>query len=245
MSNSFFRFREFVVCQDKCAMKVCTDASLFGAWLAGKVSDCRKMLDIGTGTGLLSLMVAQKSTGTIDAVEIDGDAASQAEANFGGSPWADRLQVVNKPIQEYWIGSPGGSYDLIFSNPPFFGNDLKSPDSRKSLALHGAGLNFEDLTECVRHLLAPGGLFSVLIPYHRSEEFERLALQKGLYMADKINVRQTPQHTYFRTMYLFCNKPPKVFAASEVVIKGDDHKYTREFSGLMEDYYLLPDNALR
>ncbi|MBA4166660.1 MAG: methyltransferase, partial [Chitinophagaceae bacterium] len=149
MPNSYFRFRRFTVWQDRCAMKVCTDACLFGAWLANEVHDAVHVLDIGTGTGLLSLMFAQNSSASVNALEIDKDASVQAAENFNSSPWAYRLKVIDKSVQDYTAAFPGTSlYDLVFSNPPFYSNDLKSSDSRRNLAQHSEALSLEELVYC-------------------------------------------------------------------------------------------------
>ena len=132
-------------------MKICTDACLFGAWLAAKNDNGLKMLDIGSGTGLLSLMLAQKTTAAIDAVEIDEAAYTQTVENFAVSPWKDRLQVFHRSIQEYtaaFIREASTPYDLIFSNPPFFENHLKSSDPKRNLALHRETLNVADILDC-------------------------------------------------------------------------------------------------
>jgi tRNA1Val (adenine37-N6)-methyltransferase len=246
MSNPYFHFRKFTVRQERCAMKVCTDASLFGAWLAGRGLSIRRALDAGTGTGLLSLMLAQKSSAYIDAIEIDREASKQAAENFQASPWGERLNAVNISVQEYTASFPGKPlYDLIFSNPPFFSNDLKSPDSRKNLALHSAALSIGELVECAAQMLMPDGVFALIIPWQRSAFVEAEAVKNDFWLREKVNVRQTPQHTFFRTMYLFCRIPGPAASGSEMTLREDNQKYTPEFSELMQDYYMVPDNALR
>jgi tRNA1Val (adenine37-N6)-methyltransferase len=243
MSNGYFRFTQFTVWQDKCAMKVCTDACLFGAWTANRIKSTRRMLDIGAGTGLLSLMAAQKSTGPIDAVEIDTVASVQAGENFQRSPWPERLSVINASVQQY-ADTFKGQYDLIFSNPPFFSKDLKSPDGKRNLAFHSEALSLEELFHAAQKMLAPKGLFSLIVPYHRAPFIEKIGEEEGFYVLEKVNVRQTVRHSYFRTMYLFCRMPEADAAVSEITIKNEHHQYTPEFSEIMKDYYLVPDNAL-
>ena len=136
MSNSYFNFKQFTVNQDRCAMKVTTDSCLFGTWVAKEMQaatthNVKTMLDIGAGSGLLSLMVAQKNAVLIEAVEIDADAAQQARENVAASPWKDKINVVNRDVLQW---KPSHSYDFIFSNPPFYENDLKSDKKGKNIA---------------------------------------------------------------------------------------------------------------
>ena len=137
MANQYFQFKQFTVQQDACAMKVTTDACLFGAWVANRINGLdlkgKHFLDIGTGTGLLSLMVAQQTDASIDAVEIETAAANQAQENFEQSPWNNKLFLHNSSIQTF---IPQHKYDFIFTNPPFFFNDLKSKNHARNIALH-------------------------------------------------------------------------------------------------------------
>ena len=132
MSNTYFQFKQFTIHQDKCAMKVCTDACMLGAWTAGKLggSGINNILDIGCGTGLLSLMLSQKINASIDAVEIDADAAKQAGENISASPWAANIRVIHTSLQEFM---PKKKYDLIICNPPFYENDLRSEHENKNV----------------------------------------------------------------------------------------------------------------
>lgn len=228
MPNNYFRFKQFTVHQDKSAMKVCTDACLFGAWVASKTS-AEKMLDIGAGTGLLSLMLAQKSVARIEAVEIDEHAFGQSQENFNASPWRERLKVFHSPVQAF----NNGKYDLIISNPPFYSNDLKSADSKRNLAFHSEALSLEDLMVSVKQLLAEPGSFAILLPFHRATYFENLAAKHGLYLHEKVLVKQTPAHDYFRVMYLLSNiGMPREAYQSEIVIND------KLFKELLKDYYL-------
>lgn len=229
-------------------MKVCTDACLFGAWLAAKNDNGQKMLDIGSGTGLLSLMLAQKTTAAIDAVEIDEAAYTQTVENFAVSPWKDRLQVFNSSIQEYtaaFIREGSTEYDLIFSNPPFFENHLKSSDPKRNLALHRETLNVADILDCTVKMLSPSGMLALLVPYAGSHLMEEAAARKGFTIFDKMNVRQTPRHAYFRTMYLFCRTASQNYGHSELTIKNEQNNYSLAFSNLLEAYYLLPVNIIK
>ncbi len=218
-------------------MKVCTDACLFGGWLASKVNlDAAKhVLDIGAGTGLLSLMLAQKlDEAKIDAVEIDQHAAEQANENFDASDWAARLSLINMPVQEL---KPQIKYDLIISNPPFFENDLKSNDHKRNLALHSTALGLEELFDFVNGNLGEDGSFAILIPYHRTQQCLQLASQRGLYFAENVKVQQTPKHEFFRSMLLF-RKQPFETLENVIVIKDASNAYSDEFVALLKDYYL-------
>ena len=148
-----FRFKQFAVRQDRCPMKVGTDGVLLGAWAEVRPGD-RRMLDVGTGTGLIALMLAQRSAARITAVDVDAECATQAAENFAASPWADRLDAVAVAVQRY---DPVERFDLIVSNPPYYVDSLLSPDEGRNTARHAAGLPFGELAAAVVRLLAPGG----------------------------------------------------------------------------------------
>ncbi len=238
MANTFFQFKQFTVHQDKCAMKVCTDACLFGAWVAEKVCDenwkLDNILDIGAGTGLLSLMLAQKLTNAaIDAIEINPDAAKQAANNFQSSLWSNRFNIIEADIKSIEATK---KYDLIISNPPFFDNDLKSPHADRNLALHSSELSIEQLVRIAKNLSAKDGKFAVLLPFHRAEETEELARSCGFFSEEKILVRQTDKHPFFRVMFIF-GKTGAPLKTSEIVIK-QNNVYSPQFIELLRDYYL-------
>jgi tRNA1Val (adenine37-N6)-methyltransferase len=236
MPNNYFQFRQFKVQQDKCAMKVCTDACLFGAWAADYLhnKNCSDVLDIGAGTGLLSLMLSQKTTAYIDSAEIDSNAFLQAKENFESSNWKERLQIFNTDICDF---NPGKKYDFIISNPPFFENDLKSLQQNKNAAKHDTALNLVSLAQIVKKLLSPAGHFAVLLPHLRTSYFINEAKKQGLYCNETVLVKQTAGHTYFRSMLLF-SLLETAGSEREIIIKDTTGNYTEAFSGLLKDYYL-------
>lgn len=236
MANSYFKFKQFKVHQDKCAMKVCTDACLFGAFTAGLDLKGKQVLDIGTGTGLLSLMLAQKHGDTrIDAVEIDASAAEQALENIQSSPWPGNISLHHTDILHF---EPAHHYDLIISNPPFFEDDLQSSDAAKNKAKHSTALSFSQLLKFAEANLSKKGIFAVLLPYTRVQGFIDLALDHGLYPARQVLVKQTMKHKYFRGM-LFFERKKQELQYSEITIKDLDNKYTADFTMLLKDYYLF------
>jgi tRNA1Val (adenine37-N6)-methyltransferase len=238
MPNNYFQFKQFTVYQDMCSMKVCTDACLFGAWVADKVEkgvlQSSKILDIGTGTGLLSLMVAQKSDTAIDAVELEENAFEQAKSNFGKSPWSERFHIINADVKHF---NSNHRYDLIISNPPFFEKELRSPKEVVNLARHDSGLDIAELIKVVITHLDMEGRFAVLLPYKRIAEFEEMAKMEGLYVFDKMLVRQTPGHSPFRGLLLL-SKNEMPISKGEMTIKNAVGTYTEEFEILLKDYYL-------
>ncbi|MBC7721148.1 MAG: methyltransferase [Pedobacter sp.] len=220
-------------------MKVTTDGCLFGAWIAKTVVGWQltvdRTLDIGCGTGLLSLMVAQKINIQIDAVEIDEPAATQAQQNFAASPWANTLRVYNTSIQQF-CQQPTKQYDIIITNPPFFNNDLKSDNAKRNIALHSSALSLEELLIAIQKLLLPAGKFAILLPYHRLDFFIKLAADAGFYLHKKTMVKQTPKHSNFRVMLLFGYEPTT--SQEEAIIIKIDNEYTEDFKTLLRDYYL-------
>lgn len=219
-------------------MKVCTDSCLFGAWVADLLEqgqiNARTILDIGAGTGLLSLMAAQKSDAHIDAVEIDNAAFEEACENFSRSPWNPRLNASLADIKEFH-----GSilYDCIVSNPPFFGNDLRSPVRQKNMAKHHETLSYKDLLVAVSKHLHPAGCFAVLLPATRGDGFLAMAEEHGFFLHQKIAVKQTPAHDPFRHFLLFRTTPAPL-SAYEWCIRSDNGDYSAEAMQLLKDYYL-------
>jgi tRNA1Val (adenine37-N6)-methyltransferase len=236
MPNTYFRFRQFTVQQDRAAMKVCTDACLFGAWVADFIRDihAQSILDIGAGTGLLSLMLAQQSGARIDAVEVDQEAYEQTGENFLASPWSDRLQVHHESVQNF---KPSYKYDLIISNPPFYENDLRSPDKQRNTAMHGSQLSFSELLEDTKRLLKEDGNAAFLIPAERHETFELLLQQDDFMIIKKAFVQQTENHRPFRAMYMVNFSGNDKSIESAITIK-ENGIYTDEFNRLLKSYYL-------
>jgi tRNA1Val (adenine37-N6)-methyltransferase len=222
-------------------MKVTTDGCLFGAWVADKVQQQQpglKILDIGTGTGLLSLMLAQKNlTAEIEAKEIDKDAATQAAENVNSSPWKERINVIHTDAKLY---STNKNYNLIISNPPFYEEELKSHDDSKNIAHHSSALTLDGLLDIIKKSLSENGSFYLLLPYKRWEELPALFNKHSLQVAEKTLVRQTTKHNYFRVMLAGTHqgKPGNKYPEQEISIKDDAQQYSPEFAALLKEYYL-------
>jgi tRNA1Val (adenine37-N6)-methyltransferase len=243
MPNYFFQFKQFTIYQDRCAMKVTTDACCFGGWVAAQLrkddrwSNASRLLDIGAGTGLLSLMAAQSFPGQIDAVELDEAAATQARENCAASPWGNRIRVFEADIC-HWTGA--GSYDVILSNPPFYENDLKSPQPVRNLAHHDGGLRLPDLLKVVQQRLARKGIFFLLLPYKRHPDVEMGLRETGLQITEMILVKQTPAHDPFRILYRITVKdsPGQQLTPSLLSISTAPGQYSEAFAALLQEYYL-------
>jgi tRNA1Val (adenine37-N6)-methyltransferase len=219
-------------------MKVCTDACLFGAWIADIIgqqkNSAQHILDIGSGTGLLSLMIAQQSAAAIDAVEIDPNAFLQSVENIEQSQFKDRVHIINTDVLAFQ--SPK-KYDWIITNPPFFEHDLKSENAFKNAAKHDTTLHLNQLLQVVANLLKEGGFFAVLLPYHRLNDCMIAAEKWQLFLCSQLLVKQTPKHPYFRCMLIFSSL--KLTALStDLIIKNEDNENTEAFKKLLQDYYL-------
>jgi tRNA1Val (adenine37-N6)-methyltransferase len=236
MPNNYFRFKQFTVRQEHCAMKVCTDACIFGASVA--VDNASQILDIGTGTGLLALMLAQRSEAQIDAVEIEESAFRQAQENFAASKWSNRLQIFHQSIQDFSKIS-ANQYDLIVSNPPFFSNYLPTTDKAKNLALHSEQLSLPELLTSVRKLLSPQGLFWILLPEYEANQFLKSVVEMDLFLQKKCNVYNHRHKNIFRIIQAFSILPPKEKISSELVIFESNKVYTPQFRDLLKAYYLI------
>ncbi|GHB64845.1 tRNA1(Val) (adenine(37)-N6)-methyltransferase [Persicitalea jodogahamensis] len=235
--NSYFRFKQFTVQQDRCAMKVCTDACAFGAWANN--AGAKRILDIGTGTGLLSLMAAQRNPAAqIEAVEIDEDAARQALENVQNSPFASRISLFQTAVQDF---NPNERYDSILVNPPFFQNDLRSPDPKINRAQHAATLTFPELLESVNRLLKPQGTWHILLPIEESNQLKNSALTQGWFMQDELVLYHSVKHQPFRLMRSFSrtkNENQTTHSENLAIYEPESSNHTLAFRQLLRDFYL-------
>jgi tRNA1Val (adenine37-N6)-methyltransferase len=216
-------------------MKVCTDSCLLGAWTALQLEKVERILDIGTGTGLLALMIAQKSTVMIDAIESDPESAGQAKENISLTPWSHRIHVIQEDIKDFFTNR---RYDFIITNPPFFESDLHSPELKKNRAKHDTSLTLEQLIMLMDRLLGSKGHFSILLPEHRILYFEKLAMERKFFLHKKLTISQTPNHSPFRSICLFGYENPVKSITDYLTIKVENGNYSEEFNQLMTDYYL-------
>jgi tRNA1Val (adenine37-N6)-methyltransferase len=232
-----FEFKQFTVQQDKAAMKVGTDGVLLGAWALIN-NNPATILDIGAGTGLIALMLAQRSNaGQIDAIEIDENAYEQATNNFENSPWSDRLFCFHAGLDEF-VEEPEDEYDVIVSNPPFYKDDYKSENKSRDLARFQDALPFEELIEATAFLLSEKGFFSVIIPYKEEENFIQMALHCELYVKKITHVKGTPTSEIKRSLIAFSRNKTTETIVDELVIETTRHQYTTEYIALTKDFYL-------
>lgn len=232
-----FSFKKFSIEQDRCAMKVGTDGVLLGAWTPLE-NNPFSILDIGTGTGIIALMLAQRSHAEqIDALEIDEDTYEQATDNFENSPWNDRLFCFHAALEEF-VEEPEDEYDIIVSNPPFFSEDYKSDNSKRDLARFQDAMPFEDLIEAAALLLSENGIFAVIIPFKEEEKFLALAHEYELYPLKITRVKGTPTSEIKRSLLAFSRNENSEFPIDELIIETARHQYTPEYIELTKDFYL-------
>lgn len=235
MSNASFAFKQFTIKQDKCAMKVSTDAVLLGAWIIPNGS--KKILDIGTGTGVIALMLAQKSAANIMAIDIDKDSTEQAQVNVLESVFRN-IEVRNQSFQEL-TSSCTDKFNLIVTNPPYFIDSLKSTNDTRSKARHADLLPFEDLIAGVKKLLDEKGKFCLILPKNEAGIFRQMAEQKGLYLSKLLRVRTKPhKDTEKRHLMQFEFKETEFSESTLIIEKEGSLNYTDEYKELTRDYYL-------
>ena len=241
MPNSYFQFKQFTIHQDRCAMKVTTDACLFGAWVAEEVrsqeSGVRSTLDIGTGTGLLTLMLAQNNPETkILAIEIDKDAAEQATNNIDASLWKDRVDILEADVKGFSFPE---KFDLIISNPPFYENEIRSATDSKNVAHHSENLTLKELLDIIKPNLNDNGNFFLMFPYKRNDEIKKLFKNYQLHISKILLIRQSIKHDYFR-IFIKGNliATEKEIEFDEISIWDEYQQYSNEFIRLLKDYYL-------
>ncbi|MCB4798530.1 tRNA1(Val) (adenine(37)-N6)-methyltransferase [Neotamlana laminarinivorans] len=236
MANTPFVFKQFTVNQNQCAMKIGTDGVLLGAW----TSIAKKpfsILDIGAGTGILALMLAQRSNAeVIDALEIDDAAYEQCVDNFEQSPWGDRLFCYHASIEEF-ADEIEDKYDLIVCNPPFYAEDYKTDNKQRDLARFQDAMPFQHLLECVAILLDKKGSFTVIIPYSEEDKFIELALKHKLFANTVLHVKGNLNTPKKRSLIEFSFEN-KQLQTETLVIENERHNYTTEYINLTKDFYL-------
>lgn len=222
-------------------MKVTTDACLFGAWAASEIENCKlkieNVLDIGTGTGLLSLMIAQKNPGAeVLAIEIDEAAKKQARENVDSSPWKERIGVIEADVKGYSFPE---KFDIIISNPPFYEKEIRAKTETKNVAHHSENLTLEELLSVIKSNLNDDGFFFLLLPYKRNEEIKKLFKDHELSVSKILFIRQSVKHDYFRIFIkgdLRIKEKETEF--DEMSIWNEGQQYTEELVRLLKDYYL-------
>lgn len=231
-----FNFKEFSVKQDKTAMKIGTDGVLLGAWTSINQSPY-SILDIGTGTGLIALQLAQRSSaGLIDAVEIDNNAFEQTVENFELSNWSDRLYCYHASLSEF-VDEIEDKYDLIVSNPPFYTDNYKSDNDSRNKARFTDSLSFEELTKSASSLLSENGIFSVIIPFKEENKFIELAKNHNLFPNRICRVKGNIESNIKRSLMEFTFTKKEITLTS-LIIEIDRHQYTEEYKSLVKDFYL-------
>ena len=234
MSNDF-RFKRFAVVQQLSAMKVGTDGVLLGAWT--RLEPChQRVLDIGTGTGLVALMAAQRTEqwgAEVVAVEIDSQSAAEAAYNFGASEWSSRLSVVQKAVQEF---EDDVRFDHIVTNPPYFVDSLRSPDKGRTQARHTDSLSFDELARSAERLLTEGGVVSVVLPADALGDITLAMARRGLFLARRCDVRSKPTSAPIRVLLEFGRTAAKTDHTSLTIYDGGD--YSAEYKALTKDFYL-------
>jgi tRNA1Val (adenine37-N6)-methyltransferase len=233
---SIFKFKQFHVNQNQCAMKIGTDGVLLGAWTP-LINNPLNVLDIGAGTGILSLMLAQRSYAEqIDAIEIDENAYEQCVENFEASPWGDQLFCFHAGLDEF-VDEPEDEYDLIISNPPFHSEDFKTDDSQRDLARFQDALPFEELIEAAALLLSDNGIFSVIIPFKEEAKFVSMCKELDLFPFKITRVKGTPTSEIKRSLLAF-SRIEQTPLIDELTIEISRHQYTPEYIELTKDFYL-------
>lgn len=218
-------------------MKIGTDSVLLGAWCPIE-NNPFSVLDIGAGTGILSLMLAQRSNAEqIDAIEIDEDAYEQCVENFETSPWSDRLYCYHAGLDEF-VDEPEDEYDIIISNPPFYSENYKTDSSQRDLARFQDALPFEELVEAADLLLSENGIFAVIIPYKEEERFIDLCAEAELFPVKVTRVKGSHTTPIVRSLLAFKRYELSVLTANELVIEINRHEYTDDYINLTKEFYL-------
>ncbi|MDY0100259.1 MAG: methyltransferase [Bacteroidales bacterium] len=234
MANNYFNFKQFTIIQERSAFRVSTDSVLLGA--CAEIRGVTTVLDIGTGTGVIALMIAQRCNAEITAIEPDRDSFDEACINVGNSKWSNRIKVLNLGLQDYMDET--GNYDLIVSNPPYFTGSLKNRDARSAAARHNDSLMPAELLRGVTRHLGPGGRFQIILPYAEGTVLIAHAQKFGLYCNNIIKIRPTPRSAVKRLVLAFSRTNSTPAGKFLTLEKGQRHEYTAEYMNLTKDFYI-------
>jgi tRNA1Val (adenine37-N6)-methyltransferase len=235
MANNYFKFKQFTVHQEHAPFKITTDSVMLGAW--AQLEGSKNVLDIGAGTGILALMVAQRTDAHIVTVEPEPGSYMQAGLNISDSPWHKRITLINTTVQNYFPAS-GLLFDAVITNPPFFVDSLPNPDAGKAMARHSLTLSFRELLEAVLRLMTLSGALHLVLPVIEAEKFIEMAGPIGLHCQRMLIVRPTPAIPPSRVLMTLRSEKTSVEESTIVIEKGGRHHYSDEYVSLTKDFYL-------
>lgn len=234
MGNNCFNFKQFTVCQGRSPFKVGTDGVLLGAYADVKAK--KRILDVGTGTGLIALMLAQRCDAEIAAIEPDEESFEQASENVLKSRWSDRISVINSSIQDY--KDPGEGFDLIVSNPPYFIDSIKNPDPARAKTRHNLTLAHSDILTGAGRLLRNDGIFQLIMPYTEGTVFMAEAARYDFFCSHMLKIRPTPTSGIRRLILTMTRERKKVSEQFLTIESGKRHDFTDDYKNLTRDFYL-------
>jgi tRNA1Val (adenine37-N6)-methyltransferase len=232
--NEKFRFRQFEVSHHRSTMKVGTDAVVLGAWL--EVAGARRILEIGTGCGIIALMLAQKTLATIDAIDVDEASANEASENFASSPWNDRLHSFHISLNDF-APDKTGTYDLIVSNPPFFQNSMLPPTKGRQLARHNVELTFDTFLSSSSRLLSREGKLAVILPCSEEVKFIEIAGKEGLFLQSKLDIFPKPSKPKKRVILVFSSTKRENTIADSIILRNEDGHYSDDYKRITKDFH--------
>jgi tRNA1Val (adenine37-N6)-methyltransferase len=234
-STGTFHFKRFSVADSQSTMKVGTDAVLLGA--AADVAGTGQILEIGTGCGVIALMLAQRSDAHIDAIEIDEESVRQSRENVMQSPWHDRIKIIHRSLQDY-VRLSNKNYDLVISNPPFFSRSLKSDNEKRNISRHDEMLSFEELIRCALYLMSHKASFWVILPVKESVEFINIAVGSGLFVRTSMQIIPKPGKASHRVILELKKSPAERISERVLVIRDEYGNYTKDYVELTGEFYL-------
>lgn len=236
MKDAAFRFKQFTVQQDRCGMKISTDGVVLGAF-AGR-GNPKNILDIGAGTGVVSLMLAQRfPEAMITGIEIDKDASEQASENVLQSPWSNRVRIINQSLQEFQK-QHGDKFDLIVSNPPYFPKHLPSTDQKRNLALHNDSLTFGELAKGILKLMKHDGYFWLILPPEQMGSINKIFDFLGINIVEKLNLRDKQKKNIIRIIQAFTYSKVEI-KKTDIHIKDEAGKYSKDYSDLLNEFLII------
>lgn len=233
MANNYFQFKKFKIVQDGCAMKVGTDGCLLGGWF--DCSQSRNILDVGSGSGLIAIMAAQRCNATVTGVEIDSDAAIQATENVNNSPWSDRIRIINEDLLSYTTAE---RFDTIVSNPPYFVNSLKCDNDARTTARHSDTLSNNDFFRKCKELLTEEGKISIIIPSDISTDWQEVAKSNGFHTSRITHIKTTPDKMAKRVLIEFSTCKPQEMFEETLILEKKRGVYSDEAQNILKDFYL-------